>query len=390
MKHLQLFESYIDKIYEIRLDKHWEERTSLNHMISRAVPYNSNFTFGFKVTKFLDDNNNDISKAKGISDLNIDEDTLNKYIGKAIHYVTNSKKIKDWMPNNRNEIQMLDLGRICFNNGTYKYYPVIKSGKGPKKVDEFYTEGDNIWGAVQDHDLGITVKYYPSDGSGMERMYSDFQRVTKFSANVFYQNSSWEYPYGKEFEMVVDLTDDNPVSIDTKLKDQSEGREWKMGPEEREEVILADPNYVQLELKRIQISQGLVIAVENRETRKKGLFEISHVSNADELYKIYLEDKENKTSLLREQPLIFSGFPCEEYSRFSGGKEYLRITRNSSIGQRVVLNPGDFVYIRKQIRSLGSGLIDDPNARYQFKFVTSEPSILKKGAVQIALEPSRA
>jgi len=386
MRHLHLFESYIDKIYEIRLDSHWIERTSLKDVMSRAVPHNSNFAFGFKVTKFLDDKNNDVSKAQAISNLNIDEDTVNSYISKAIHYITNSKKIKDWMPNNNNPIQMIDLGRICFNNGTYKYYPVIKSGKGPGKIDEFYTEGDNIWGAVKDNDLGITVKYYPSDGSGMERMYADFQRDTKFSANVFYQSSSWGYPYGEDFEIVVDLTDDNPVSIDSKLKEQSEGREWKMGPEEKGEHVLAEPNYFALELKRIQLSPGLVIAIEDQVTGKKNLYQVLHISNADELYKIYLEDKKNKTDLLKSQPLIFVGVAVEEYVKFIGSKAINKIVvTGSSIGRKVTLNPGDFVYIKQQVRS-SYGAVDDPNVRYKFKFVTSEPSILKRGSAQIALE----
>ena len=386
MKHLLLFESYVDKIYEIRFDKHWVERTSLKDINSRAVPYNSNFSYGFKVTGFFDDKNDRIPKNSAIQSLNIDENTINNYIGKAIHYVTNSKKLKDWMPKDRNPIQMVDLGRICFNNGNNKYYPIIKSGKGPGEPDQFYTEGDNIWGAVKDNDLGITVKYYPSDGSGMDKMYADFQRDTKFSANVFYQNSSWAYPYGEDFKIVVDLTDDNPLSIDSKLKEQSEGREWKMGPEEREEHVLAEPNYFALDLKRIQLSPGLVIAIENQETGKKNLYQVSYISNADDLYQTYLEDKKNKTDLLKSQPLIFVGVPVEEVVRFIGNKPINKISViGSSIGKKVTLNPGDFVYIKQQVRSSYGG-VDDPNVRYQFKFVTSEPSILKRGSAQIALE----
>ena len=386
MKNILLFESYVDKIYEIRFDQHWVERTSLKDINSRAVPYNSNFSYGFKVTGFLDDKNDRIPKNSAIQSLNIDENTINNYIGKAIHYVTNSKKLKDWMPKDRNPIQMVDLGRIFFNNGNNKYYPIIKSGKGPREPDQFYTEGDNIWGAVKDNDLGITVKYYPSDGSGMDKMYADFQRDTKFSANVFYQNSSWAYPYGEDFKIVVDLTDDNPLSIDSKLKEQSEGREWKMGPEEREEHVLAEPNYFALDLKRIQLSPGLVIAIENQETGKKNLYQVSYISNADDLYQTYLEDKKNKTDLLKSQPLIFVGVPVEEVVRFIGNKPINKISViGSSIGKKVTLNPGDFVYIKQQVRSSYGG-VDDPNVRYQFKFVTSEPSILKRGSAQIALE----
>ena len=386
MKNILLFESYVDKIYEIRFDQHWVERTSLKDINSRAVPYNSNFSYGFKVTGFFDDKNDRIPKNSAIQSLNIDENTINDYIGKAIHYVTNSKKLKDWMPKDRNPIQMVDLGRICFNNGNNKYYPIIKSGKGPREPDQFYTEGDNIWGAVKDNDLGITVKYYPSDGSGMDKMYADFQRDTKFSANVFYQNSSWAYPYGEDFKIVVDLTDDNPLSIDSKLKEQSEGREWKMGPEEREEHVLAEPNYFALDLKRIQLSPGLVIAIENQETGKKNLYQVSYISNADDLYQTYLEDKKNKTDLLKSQPLIFVGVPVEEVVYFIGNNPINKISViGSSIGKKVTLNPGDFVYIKQQVRSSYGG-VDDPNVRYQFKFVTSEPSILKRGSAQIALE----
>jgi len=388
MRHLLLFESYIDKIYEIKLGPHWIERTSLKDVMSRSVPYNSNFSFGFIVTGFLDDNNNRITNGNAIRDLKTDEDTINKYISKSIHYVTNSKKIKDWLPSDRNPIQMLDLGRICFNNGTYKYYPIIKSGKGPDNPQQFYSEGDNIWGAVKDNDLGITIKYYPSDGSGMDRMYADFQRDTKYSATSFYNNSSWAYPYGENFKMVVDLTDDNPVSIVSKLKKQSEGREWKMGPKESEESVLPEPDYFFLDLKRIQLSPGLVIAIENQETGKRKLYEVSSIANAAELYQIYLEDKKNKTELLKSQPLIFFGKWAEESYKFIGDKEINKIIVMGSIAERITINPGDFVYIKKQVRS-SLGAVDDPNVRYRFKFVTSEPSILKRGSAQIALELPR-
>jgi hypothetical protein len=386
MNYLLLFESYVDKIYEIKLDPHWIERTSLKDIKSRAVPYNSNFRFGFKVTKFLDDKNNEIPKNKVIELLNIEEDTINEYISKAIHYVTNSRKLKNWLPNNNKPIQMIDLGRICFNNGNNKYYPVIKSGKGPEKPDRFYSEGDNIWGAVKKNDLGITVKYYPSDGSGMERMYSDFQRDTEFSPNLFYQSSSWGFPYNEEFEMVVDLTDDNPVSINNKLKKQSEGEEWEMGPEQREEHILPEPVYIAMDLKRIQFSPGLVVSIIDQETEKKGLYEVYSIDNADELYKIYLQDKQNGTDLLKSHPLIFSGYPSRSYTKFIGTNPYEHIERQGNKKIEVVLKPGDFVYIKKAIRASAYGGVDDPNVRYKFKFVTSEPSILKRGSAQIALE----
>ncbi len=80
MKNILLFESYVNKIYEIRLDDHWVERTSLKDWRSRSLPYNNNFPYGFKVTRFLDDKNNDISKNAAIQALNIDEDTINNYI----------------------------------------------------------------------------------------------------------------------------------------------------------------------------------------------------------------------------------------------------------------------------------------------------------------------
>ena len=99
-----------------------------------------------------------------------------------------------------------------------------------------------------------------------------------------------------------------------------------------------------------------------------------------------VEDKKNKTDLLKSQPLIFVGVPVEEVVRFIGNKPINNIqVIGSSIGRKVTLNPGDFVYIRKQVRSSYGG-VDDPNVRYQFKFVTSEPSILKRGSAQIALE----
>jgi hypothetical protein len=83
MKHLLLFESYFSRLDEIKYDAHWIERTSLQDLQSRIVPYDNDYRFGFELTGFLDSKNNKISLYDGIRLLKMDNTSVNKYISKV-------------------------------------------------------------------------------------------------------------------------------------------------------------------------------------------------------------------------------------------------------------------------------------------------------------------
>lgn len=383
MRHLLLFESYFSKLDEIKYSAHWLERTSLKDFDSRIVPYDNDYQFGFNLTGFLDINNNKISLYDGIRLLKIDNTEINKYISKALHILTNSKKLADWFPNNDKEAQMLDLGRICFYKEDTKLYPIFKGGKGPKEPG-FYREGDKVWGLVKSNTDGVTIKYYLSDDKGQEDMYQDSQRVSGLKPFLFYKNSEYGNPYGQNFELIVDLTEDLELFIVNKLKSQVEGKEWKLGPEPEREINRMNVNYTNVDFKRIQISKGLIISIVNSETGKQNIYEVDDDPlNTEQMYSNYLEDKDNNTDLLKETPVIFRAYMMDKFERYNGGipspPSYRKL---GDFAKKVTLNPGDTVFINKAKK--GNKL--DPNQAFVFKFITSEPSILKKGSAQIALD----
>jgi hypothetical protein len=84
--------------------------------------------------------------------------------------LSNSNKIKEWVPNNKNPEQAIDLGRICFKLYDDKYYPVIQGGK---KGGGFYDGGDNIWLIAKENTKAKTLKYYESSIRGKNKMWND-------------------------------------------------------------------------------------------------------------------------------------------------------------------------------------------------------------------------
>ena len=156
MQHLLIFESYIDRLDEINFSDHWLERTSLKDPLSRTVPYDQDYQFGFRVTGFLDNNNNIIGVMDAPKMLGTEAKVLEKYISKALNILTNNKELKAWIPTKKEPIQILDLGRICFYKDGIELYPILKAGKGPD-YPGFYEGGETIWGLVKENIEGITI-----------------------------------------------------------------------------------------------------------------------------------------------------------------------------------------------------------------------------------------
>lgn len=387
MQHLILFESYFNRLDEISFSDHWIERTSLKDPKSRIVPYNDSYPYGFIMTGFLDSNGNNIEIGEGIRMLGLNITILNNYLSKALNSLTNSKKLADWLPTKSEPIQILDLGRICFCKENIKLIPIIKGGMGPKYQGSFYDAGENIWGLVKKNTEGITIKYYLSGDKGREKMYEDSYRdinkESKVSKIAFLNSTAYGYPYKENFKLIVDLNEDKEINISNKLKAQVEGKEWTLGKTEEAEIKKMETNYDEREFKRLQLSNGLIIGIINQETGKTSIYEVyGDPINTNDMLSNYLSDREEKTNLLRQTPVIFKAYPITEVKKYSGPNVMSTYPRASSITKTVTLNPEDQVYIKKAKK--GSPL--DPNQIYRFKFVTSEPSILKKGSAQIALD----
>jgi hypothetical protein len=300
--------------------------------------------------------------------------------------LTNSTKLENWVPDNNKQVQMLDLGRVCFYKEGTKIYPIFKGGQGYNK-EGFYREGDKVWGLVKNNTTGVTIKYYPSTEEGREEMYKasykDLGKEIKMNPLLFLNNSDYGYPYDKNFELIVDLSEDKEINIYNKLKAQLEGNEWELGKTKEAEIKKIETNYDEREFKRLQLSNGLIIGIINQETGKTSIYEVyGDPINTDNMLDNYFRDKEEKTNLLKQTPVIFRAYPITETKRYNGPNIMTNYTRSSSIPKTITLNPEDQVYIKRAKK--GSPL--DPDQIYRFKFVTTEPKILQKGSAQIALD----
>jgi hypothetical protein len=97
-----------------------------------------------------------------------------------------------------------------------------------------------------------------------------------------------------------------------------------------------------VDYKRIQISKGLIISIVNQETGKKNIYEVDDDPlNTEEMYLNYLGDRENKTDLLKETPVIFKGYPMDKFERYIGPNVSVNYTKLTSFPKSVTLNPSD-------------------------------------------------
>lgn len=224
LKNILLFESYVSSIYEVAHSGHSSNRTSLDHPQSRIVPYSIDYPYGF-IVKMLVDSNERLHNTDSVEELiGIDSDMMNDYISKTLNILTNSQKLIKWKPKNDKFFQLLDLGRICFSYYGEKYYPLIAGGKGPQEGG-FHDSGDRIWMFLKgEGSAATTIKYYESTEGGRRLMFSKSASDAGMSGHDFYEVSAYGYPYGRNFEVVIDVTQDYPEElILERIRKQIEG-----------------------------------------------------------------------------------------------------------------------------------------------------------------------
>jgi len=213
VKNLLLFESYVSQIYEIRFaEPHYSDRTSLESKESRVVPYALEFPYGFIIENLVDANEalHDPDYIEEYIDLDLDK--MYDYTSKALHFLTNSKKLIDWKPSNEKTHQLIDLGRICFSYYGERFYPIIAGGKGPDETG-FYDGGDKIWLLLKENDKAITIKYYEGSERGERLMFGRSAADEELTPKQFQEISAFGYPYGKKFEVIIDVTEDDPEDV---------------------------------------------------------------------------------------------------------------------------------------------------------------------------------
>ena len=386
MIHLKLFEAFIQKLDEIRYSNHWKERTAYtnepNYQLSRIMPYSQTFRSGFEIEKFVDRRGNELTVEEAAEILEINENQIKNYITVAIRNLTRSRRLERWrLGNNDIRYLMLGLGRICFYKGEeVRLYPYIKGGDGK---GGFYDAGDMIWGFTRDNDEGVTVKYYPNNDEGTLLMSIANEYTTtksnKISALTYSRLSSIEYPYGREFTMVVDLTDNDPREIETKLRNQAEGHEWTYGPRvyvqaeapRREITPLYATREVESKYNRKSLSIKSMIGIYNNDKKKMIIYEIAtDPLNAKEIYEAYNKSKEEGNNDFKYIPVEYRGYINDVRVLIDPrtGQKSEKYSRKESITVPIKLSPGDMTWWGR------------------YKFIVSEPKVLARGSVQLAID----
>jgi hypothetical protein len=251
MQHLHLFESFIEKIYEIKLDSHWKSRSSLSSDefsgFSRIVPKTSNTPHGYRINGVLKNGKDYLPLSNLIDQINlkrssegftqIDINYIKELITKALYILTGQStsprmtRLKKWIPEDKQKILMMKLGKISIYDGDD--YEVLLAGGDPsnkfKKGDGEFPAGEVVWGFTYNNDLGITIKYSRDNKSGNDQIYRSTMSNSKMKPDDFYDNSKIVEPYGQNFILRIDLTDPDKQNIFKKLEKQVELNTFEPG-----------------------------------------------------------------------------------------------------------------------------------------------------------------
>ncbi len=229
----KVFENYLyNKIDEIVFSDHWKDRTNIegNELsLSRALPLSKEESpWGFVIEEFIDaSTGREIQNKDEVFDnFFFSEEEMEVPISYAINLITRSSNLEMWNPLIDKQYYLLDLGRIAVSKDDKKYYVKFKVLKDDEK--QSYATGDKIFGFVgKDKEekikknVGITIKYLPGDDNGLIRAVEEFRRDKNIAAPIFREKLSVEYPYGRNFEVVIDVSlskEEQLRSIDSQVK----------------------------------------------------------------------------------------------------------------------------------------------------------------------------
>jgi len=369
MKKILLFESFIQKLNEMDFTSHWKERSSLpkedNASQSRIQEYSDKTKYGWTLDGLIDNRRNQVDVDKFLENTYLDKESLKKEIVKALRVLTRGSYLEKWKDNSGPAIQLLDLGKIGVYNGEKTVYPLLKTRSEEKGA--IYEPAEGVWG-VSDRNVGITFMYFPATKQGAELFYTQAKRTSKLRDLEFLQNSGFLFPYGEGFRLIIDATDPNPISRDSKLEKQVSGQEITFGPEPEKEYVYT-PN---TEPQRKTFSPGDTIGaiVKYVSPTEPTLGKIQEILNIGEI-----KDAQKAKNLDRIKEIKLRFIPELEKDRKYGsdGKVLaipITLTENS------IITIKDIKY--KILGAAGNKPL-----------VTSEPSIINSGSVQTWVEETK-
>ena len=292
--------------------------------------------------------------------------------------MTRGVSLQDWNPNPEDKYTyILDLGRIALTDGDKRYYIHI-SGGNPDGEDGRWDIGDKVFGFADKRYVQlqtITLKYYPSTADGLNKARAAAKKDSGMSPTDFYASSRVEFPYGRRFVLLLDLSDPSTESREEKIISQLRGEQIILGPipEIEHKTFIEEP------ITRKTISPGdpigLIVKYINKETPIMGtivsILNIKEIQNFQKL-KSLAEIKEIKVSFLIANPEEAirglrgaDGEPLKVALDADGNP--LPITLKIVQGSKIIINGTEYIVLGE----VGNKPL-----------ITSEPAILNNGDVQ--------
>ena len=367
----KVFESQIySRLDEIRFSDHWKERTAVGGSdwigFSRVLPHTPNTPYGFSVEYVTDDAGNKLSLDEALEVLgNHPKEEILKLISTALYKMSRGAELQEWEPDPDNKyLYIMDLGRIALTDGDKKYYLHMAGGNpmGKGKLSKWET-GDNVWGFAdkrKEELMAITLKYYPSTPEGLNMAKEASRKDANMSLTDFYGSSRVEFPYGKNFVLLLDLSDPLVRGREDKINAQLSGEAITLGPSGKGYVPISDDPILR---KTISPGDRVGLVVKYADPDNPIMGNITAILNMKEIedaqkIKSLGDIKEIKVAFLPENP---------EYIKKGSDGNPLQIPLKIVEGSKIIID------------NIGYTVLGEAGNK---PLITSEPSIISKGSVQ--------
>jgi len=293
MNRIYNFLDFIGHLDEIQFSGHYLDRTSNtsepNNQDSRILSIDlKGRKYGYKLDGFKDSSGKIISNEEFKTIFSfLKEEEIQDLVYAALREMTRSSLLSSWESKSEKEFLALYLGRMFFYGGEgQKYYPQIKCPVEKKEGDlsptEYYPSGEDVWAVVGGFNMGVTIKYWSKNDPDAIRslkgsFWNDLVKTGKIMRDqwgYFDRNFVVDYPYGKGFEVMIDLTDVekddsgrvtgvNLSDIRTKIKSQIKGEKITLGPRPKSKLELPKGE------QQLNLSPGTKIMLQAKESMQE-------------------------------------------------------------------------------------------------------------------------
>lgn len=381
MKHLytfKIFESEVwDRLDELQFSQHWKERTSSGGIEgtrdSRVLPRNPNVPYGFTIEYLTDKKGmryelGDILPQFG----DVSEADVLSLVSSALNRMTRGAQLIEWEPKPDDRyVYLLDFGKLALAGGDKEYFVHLAAGNPDAKGDmiDKWETGDNIWGFA-DRRKGelqaMTLKFYPSTEEGLSMAKRAAMRDAGMGVADFYGSSRVEFPYGKNFVLLLDLSDTSARGRVDKIKDQLAGGDIILGPSGKEYISTIEEPPTR---KTITPGDKIGLVVKYADPDNPIMGTVTSILNMDDI-----KDAQKMKSLGTIQEIKVSFLPSDpQHVKVGSNGQPLQIPIKISGGTKIVIDGEEY-----KVLGEGGGK----------PLVTSEPSIIDKGSVQTWVKKS--